>query len=430
MRPLFTAIAVLCVGSVAAGCGGESRAADPEELLLQPIAAQGPDPFTASTAFPAPAFAPPPVTAAPRSPSGAGTALRTLSGSTPGLYGGTQQIASCDVEAQVRLLATDQDKARAFAEGAGIDQADIPQFLRGLTSVVLRSDTRVTGNAFRDGKAAGYQAVLQTGTAVLVDQYGAPRVRCAGGNPLKPPVAAEQAVVTKGDQWPGYRADRVLVIKPAGQVVNNLLIVNTADGTWIERPAGTDGEEDARPEVLPPVDPDEVFTDLTRTESSGGAGPDGTPSAQAPAPDLPAPPAPTPDIPAPPAPTPDIPAPAAPTPDVPAPQNAVPAPQAPAEPRDPVDAPPADLPQGSQDQGVPVPPAPDAEPQAPVEPDPVPRSEGTFRPAADDLAPGPDDVAPAPAAVPDDVAPAAVPDDVAPAPVAVPDDIAPDTHQG
>ncbi|WP_307712201.1 DUF6777 domain-containing protein [Streptomyces sp. V4I23] len=378
MRPLFAAVAVLCVGLLAAGCGGESRAADPEEVLLQPLAAKGPDPFTASTALPTPAFAPPLVTAAPRSLSGAGTTLRTLSGSTPGLYAGAHAIASCDVEAQVRLVGGDQDKARAFAEGAGIDRADIPQFLRGLTSVVLRSDTRITGHSFRDGRATAYQAVLQTGTAVLVDQYGAPRVRCAGGNPLTPPVAVKRTVATKGDAWPGYRADRALVIKPAVQVVNNLLIVDTADGTWIERPAGTDGEEDTRPEVLPPVDPDEVFMDLTRSESAGSAdqgassgavgpaGPDGGPSPQAPAPDVPAP-------------------------DAPALQDAVPAPQSPAEPGHPVDEPFADVPQDPQGQFEPMPadpPVPDAEPQAPVEPDAVP-------PSADDNAPTPDDMAPA-----------------------------------
>ncbi|MEV4335029.1 DUF6777 domain-containing protein [Streptomyces sp. NPDC049597] len=401
MRPLCAALAVLCVGPLAAGCGSESRAADPEEVLLQPVAAKGPEPFTASTALPTPAFAPPPVTAAPRSPSGGGTTLRTLSGSTPGLYGGSHQIASCDVEAQVRLLATDQDKARAFAEGTGVDRADIPQFLRGLTSVVLRSDTRITGHSFRDGKAVGYQAVLQTGTAVLVDQYGAPRVRCAGGNPLKPPVAVKRAVVTKGDAWPGYRADRAVVIKPAVQVVNNLLVVSTADGTWIERPAGTDGEEDARPEVLPPVDPDEVFTDLRRSEGSGDvgpAGPDGTPSSQAPspvapAPDVPAPVAPAPDVPAPVAPTPDVPAPDVPAPDVPAPQDAVPAPQPPAEPWGPADESFGDPPQNPQDQFEPLPadpPAPDAEPQAPGGPDPVPPQENAVPSSVDGVAPAPD----------------------------------------
>ncbi|MFI2369100.1 DUF6777 domain-containing protein [Streptomyces sp. NPDC018833] len=321
-------------------------------------------------------------------------------GSTPGLYGGAQETASCDVEALVRHLGADgagldtardkgkgkdkdkdKDKVRAFAKGAGIDQQDIAPFLRGLTPVVLRADTRITGHGFRDGEAAAFQAVLQAGTAVLVDEYGAPRVRCAGGNPLKPPVAVRRPVVVEGTAWAGHRSDRVLVIKPAAQVVNNLLIVNIADSTWIERPSGTDGEEDARPGVLPPVDPDEVFSDLARTESSGAmrqgdasgtaapaTGPDGPPAPQVPAPQSPPRQAPVPQAPAP---QPDQPLPDQPLPDQPLPY-------------DPGDPPAADLPyEPPQDEVEPLPadpPVPDPEPQAPVEPDPVPPAAATGGP--------------------------------------------------
>ncbi|GHF01088.1 hypothetical protein GCM10018785_74850 [Streptomyces longispororuber] len=63
----------------------------------------------------------------------------------------------------------------------------MPAYLRGLTPVVPRADTRVTGHGCRDGRATGHQAVLQARTAVLVDDRGLPRVRCACGNPLLPP---------------------------------------------------------------------------------------------------------------------------------------------------------------------------------------------------------------------------------------------------
>ncbi|MBT2370137.1 hypothetical protein J7E88_33925 [Streptomyces sp. ISL-10] len=381
MHRLVAAVAALCVGPLATGCGGESRAADSADVLLQPLAARGPDPFTASTASAPAPFAPPPVAPAPKSPAGGGTSLRTMLGSTPGLYGGVQETASCDVEALVRHLGADgadgadknknknKNKVRAFAEGAGIDQEDIAPFLRGLTPVVLRADTRITGYGFRDGEAAAFQAVLQAGTAVLVDEYGAPRVRCAGGNPLKPPMAVKRPVVIEGAAWSGHRSDRVVVIKPATQVVNNLVIVNIADSTWIERPTGTDGEEDARPAVLPPVDPDEVFSDLTRTESSGAmqgdasvpaTGPDGPPAPQPPPQQAPAPQAP--------APQPDQPQPDQPLPDQPLPDQPLP--------DDPGAVPPADFPyEPPQDEVEPLPadpPVPDLEPQAPVDPDPVP----------------------------------------------------------
>ncbi|UYQ65913.1 DUF6777 domain-containing protein [Streptomyces peucetius] len=275
MRGLYAAVAVLCVGPLAAGCGGESKAAEPEEILLQSSAATGPEPFTASTASPGRPPALPRVASAPKSPSGGGVTLRTMSGSAPGLYAGTQEVAACDVAAQAGLLVTDKDKARAFAEGAGVEPSGIGAFLRGLTPVLLRTDVRVTGHGFHDGSAVARQSVLQAGTAILVDQYGAPRVRCASGTPLKKPVPVGARMVTTGTAWPGYRADRTLVVKPAAQPVNNLLLVSVVDNGWIERPSGTTGEDDARPAAIPPVDPDEVFADPGRDEPDDAADPAG-----------------------------------------------------------------------------------------------------------------------------------------------------------
>ncbi|MEU6944458.1 DUF6777 domain-containing protein [Streptomyces sp. NPDC046316] len=285
-RPRVTALAVgaLTVTLVLAGCsasgdageGGaaaDRTAAVSREVVLQPVVAQGPDPFTASTAVEA--GAPSPATTAPPGAPTAGT-VREVTGSTPGLYGGTRQAASCDVERQVVLLARDRGKTRAFAEAAGIPEAGAADWLRGLTPVVLRADTRVTNHGFRDGAATAYQSVLQAGTAVLVDQYGAPRVRCACGNPLRSPVAA-QGAAHRGQPWAGYHPDRVVVIRPTTTVVTSLVIVNVADNTWIERKTGTDGERDTRPAVIPPCDP--AACDLTGTPSPvpSPSAPDGSP---------------------------------------------------------------------------------------------------------------------------------------------------------
>ncbi|MGW7285821.1 DUF6777 domain-containing protein [Streptomyces sp. NPDC054847] len=269
MRGLYAAATVLCLGPLAAGCGGDSRAVEPGEILLQSLAAPGPDPFTVSTATAGAPPALPGVASAPRSPSGGGVTLRTMSGATPGLYAGTQEEAACDIGRQAGLLAADKRKAQAFAEAVGVERSGVATFLRGLTPVVLRADVRVTGHGFRDGSAVARQSVLQAGTAVLVDEFGAPRVRCASGAPLEQPVAIRTTLVNKGQPWPGYRADRVIVIKPAAQAVNNLLLVSVVDNGWIERPGGTEGEDDARPAVLPPVDPDEVFADPGRTDPGG-----------------------------------------------------------------------------------------------------------------------------------------------------------------
>ncbi|QIP83354.1 hypothetical protein GLX30_03950 [Streptomyces sp. Tu 2975] len=324
MRGLYATVAVLCLGPLAAGCGGDSRAAEPGEILLQSLAAPGPDPFTASTVTAGTPPALPVVAGAPKSPSGGGVSLRTMSGATPGLYAGIQGEAACDVGRQAGLLAADKRKAKAFAEAVGVERSGVAAFLRGLTPVVLRVDVRVTGHGFHDGAAVARQSVLQAGTAVLVDEFGAPRVRCASGAPLKQPVAIRTALVNKGEPWSGYRADRVIVIKPAAQAVNNLLLVSAVDNGWIERPGGTEGEDDAGPAVLPPVDPDEVFGDPSRTAPGGAvdsagaerATPEPRPSAAPPQPQLPVEPAPVQSAPPEPPVEPDVPA--APQPDLPA----------------------------------------------------------------------------------------------------------------
>ncbi|MFE9369103.1 DUF6777 domain-containing protein [Streptomyces sp. NPDC006711] len=288
LRTIAAAAAVLSFGAFAAGCGGGASGADSrQDLDLQPIAAPGPDPFTRSTAESAATPAP----ATPSAPGGtaqpsAVPAARPVSGSTPGLYGGTQSVASCDVEKQIRFLSGDRAKNRAFAGAAGVDPGSVPSFLRGLTPVVLRVDTRVTNHGFRAGAATGFQSVLQAGTAVLVDDHGAPRVRCACGNPLKPPGAHQGGWNAKGKPWPGYRADRVVVVRPTTVVIDNLIIVNVVNNTWIERPTGDDGRHDRRrPDIH--IDPEPPVPAPVSPPASPSTSPPAT--SPAPSPDCPSP---------------------------------------------------------------------------------------------------------------------------------------------
>ncbi|RVU22792.1 hypothetical protein EOT10_20150 [Streptomyces antnestii] len=259
-RTHVTAFAI-SAAILVAGCSGSSeinvsRSASPAkgELFLEPVADQGPDPFTHSTAEAA--EPPAPVTRTPQ-PSAPGSTTAeggyVTSGDTPGLYGGTRSVGSCDVEKQVAFLTADQAKEGAFASASGISQASVPGFLRGLTPVVLRSDTRVTNQGFRAGEATGFQSVLQAGTAVLVDERGMPRVRCACGNPLKPPVAFRGTPRPQGQQWSGFRPTEVVVVTPAPQIITNIVIVNITDNTWIERKSGDEGRHD-KP-VPPPPSP-------------------------------------------------------------------------------------------------------------------------------------------------------------------------------
>ncbi len=61
-------------------------------------------------------------------------------------------------------------------------------FIRKLRPVTLTKDTQLTNHSFTAGDAKAYQAILQKGTAVLVDKDGKPVTRCRCGNPLKEPV--------------------------------------------------------------------------------------------------------------------------------------------------------------------------------------------------------------------------------------------------
>ncbi|MFF8536371.1 DUF6777 domain-containing protein [Streptomyces sp. NPDC015532] len=292
-RTFGAACALAAVLLVVAGCGGGGGGAARHgstggETLLQPLAVQGPDPFTAPTdTTPAPR---PPVTRTPQ-PSPTGTqGARSVSGAAPGLYGGTRNAGSCDVGKQIRFLSADRAKARVFAELSGISPESVPDYLRRLTPVVLRADTGVTDHGFAAGRATGFQAVLQAGTAVLVDNRGVPRVRCACGNPLGRPTEADGNPDTRGRPWSGYRPAQVVTVTPAPDVITDITIVDVADNTWIERPVGYEGHHHDHV-VRPPEDPAPLPHDSAGAhEPSTGTSPGGrSPSPDASASDCPTP---------------------------------------------------------------------------------------------------------------------------------------------
>ncbi|MEU0384606.1 DUF6777 domain-containing protein [Streptomyces chartreusis] len=257
----FVTACALVAALLLSGCGGSGGDGDDDAagaggaLFLQPAAAQGPNPFTDSTATTTDTPSPTPGTPETARPGDAARisaglgGLRSLSGGTPGLYGGVQRTGDCDVARQIGHLTRDPARTRAFARVAGVSPASVPDHLRGLTPVLLRADTRVTDHGFRAGRAVGRQAVLQAGTAVLVDDRGVPRVRCTCGNPLRPPVASHGAPGTEGTPWPGYRPGRVVVVTPAPQVITTFTIVDVTTRTWIERRTGHDVRHDR---ALPP----------------------------------------------------------------------------------------------------------------------------------------------------------------------------------
>ncbi|GGT47696.1 hypothetical protein GCM10010271_59940 [Streptomyces kurssanovii] len=352
--PRIATIAVALVAAVVLAVvltrpgGGSGASGGGSEVFLQAAGSTGPDPFTGSTAK----DSSPPTSTPTAAPRGTGTAsphvTHSVEGSAPGLYGGSRKAASCDVEKQITALGADPARNRAFAQVHRIEPPRVPDFLRSLTPVQLRMDTRVTNHGFKDGGPRAYQAVLQAGTAVLVDDRGVPRVRCACGNPLLPPVAQKDTPRAVGDAWPGYRASNVVVVAPADRPVKDFVL---RDGDkWIKRPAGDTGTRDKETEP-PSREP--------------------APSKDAPPPDGGRPPSEKPKAPPPPEPPSQESPPAPPPESEPAPE------EPPSEPQDPPSEPAPDSPDG------PAPDRPD---------EPAPQQPG----GTSGLAPGPPDPARAP----------------------------------
>ncbi|MFD7785576.1 DUF6777 domain-containing protein, partial [Streptomyces nojiriensis] len=236
---MSTAVAVVSAVALSfTALGGNTAAGG--EVFLQSAPEAGPDPFTPSTATQAEnAAMTTPMTPGVNTNDGtSGARTLEVDGGYPGLYGGTRNVASCDVEKQIRFLTQHPDKGRAFAVSLGIRQSGIPSYLRSLTPVRLGWDTRVTNHGYRNGAPTSYQAVLQAGTPVLVDGQGVPRVRCACGNPLDPPVAVRGGQTYSGAKWSSFRPSGLVAVKPAVQPVKTVTVFDQDRRGWYERPTG------------------------------------------------------------------------------------------------------------------------------------------------------------------------------------------------
>ncbi|WLW53041.1 PASTA domain-containing protein [Streptomyces sp. YU58] len=184
-----------------------------------------------------------------------------IGGGDPGLYGGTRDAGHCDKDRLVDFLKKpgNRDKAKAWADAQGLDGVDeIEGFVKKLTPVLLRTDTLVKNHDFKKGKADAFDALLEAGIAILVDEFGKPAVQCSCGNPL----ASFEHDTDKADvkfegpnkKWPSYDADKLTKVKPKDEPVEVYQLVDVEDpDTGLAREAGSDGTDD---EVLP--DPDDA----------------------------------------------------------------------------------------------------------------------------------------------------------------------------
>ena len=239
MRPLLYASIAACLAAFAVTFVLLTRSDEAEaEVILEPTASTGEDPFTDSVAM----EDIPEVRAGDvELVSGGGESVESVTGSSPGLYGGTGEEAVCDAEALVAFLEENPDKAAAFAEPLAIRPDDIGDYVSKLTPVVLREDTRVTNHGFTDGTANPFQAVLQAGTAVMVDDRGIPRIRCACGNPLAEPDEAGGTPEFKGEQWEDFDNERLVAVSESEEPVESFELVDVNTGESYEQAVGGGG---------------------------------------------------------------------------------------------------------------------------------------------------------------------------------------------
>jgi hypothetical protein len=226
-----------------------------------------------ANAFMPPAGSPPPTDTQPPptlQPHGGGTPVATqpLPGDRDGLYGGTLNNAECDREKMITFLGDHPAHAGAFVEALNTDPTlywsgghplatgDIPTYLRELTPVLLRLDTRVTNHGFDGTHPTTLQSVFQAGTAVFVDAHGVPRARCYCGNPLTAPIALSGEPNAVGTAWRGYNPAALAAVEPSTATISVFVLVDVVTGQSFNRPAGTTGTNDTpHSQPLPPPQP-------------------------------------------------------------------------------------------------------------------------------------------------------------------------------
>jgi hypothetical protein len=152
-------------------------------------------------------------------------------------------MAACDPKQMVTFLQQHPDKAAAWSAVLGIRPDAIPDYVGGLTPVILRSDTYVTNHGFNAGRPTTIPAVLQAGTAVLVDSKGVPVTKCYCGNPLTAPVEHRRRQYV-GATWSGFSASRITVIRAARTEIKIFTLVDPTTNQMFDRPSGTTGGRD------------------------------------------------------------------------------------------------------------------------------------------------------------------------------------------
>jgi hypothetical protein len=216
----------LCAAALTTGLSGcttddtkGERQPTQQEVVLQAASSRGQSPWMDSTTA---TDLPTQLNRVDYASTGSADGARTVSGDQVGLYGGSTNEAVCDRDKMVNFLKQHPAEAAAWREAAGV--SDIDAYARTLSPVRLTYDTRVTNHGFEDGEATAFQSVLQTGTAVMVDNRGVPRVRCDSGSPLAQPREDANEELT-GAGWQGLDTDSVVKVQESGAPIERLEVV-------------------------------------------------------------------------------------------------------------------------------------------------------------------------------------------------------------
>lgn len=249
---------VLAILLIAGGVGFALSSGDgdgEEEVFLEPVSDAGTDPFTNSVSVDNSTEVQNAINADARANAGSG--VQTLDPAAVGLFGGTLSETACDRGQLLTFLTENPDKGRAWAGVRAVEFAQLDTYIATLTPVLLREDTRVTNHGFASGRATVVPSVLQAGTAVLVDRFGLPVVRCTCGNPLTA-AAPGSNVVYRGPQWSGFTSTTITVIQQTTIEIDVFVLTDPVTGDTFERPRGTDGGDDTPvgddpPTTVPPA---------------------------------------------------------------------------------------------------------------------------------------------------------------------------------
>ncbi|MEY2478070.1 MAG: hypothetical protein QOG87_3385 [Actinomycetota bacterium] len=214
--------------------GRDATPAAAGEVFLEPADQRGANAFSPSIVALTGAGGP----AAVASPTPGPTALVNARADSPGLYAGNRDVANCNAAQLVTYLEGNPARASAWASAVQIDPGQIKAFVATLTPVLLRVDTRVTEYAFAAGKPRPTQAVLQAGTAVLLDRTAFPRVRCQSGNPVGQPRAVSSKPRYVGPRWRGFSPRTTVVVRPSARV-GPLVLIDARTGQPFVRIPGS-----------------------------------------------------------------------------------------------------------------------------------------------------------------------------------------------